>query len=360
MGLASLALSLACVVGPGPAERPFLMGFTRWPSDLTLEAYLESQKFAHEHGDIVSVMFIGGIPWQEALDGAKFSKDVEQNLAYRPPDGTKVFLSISPLNEDRSGLAPYWGEKDNMPLPPEWKDRKLNSPEVEKAFLAFASRAVEAMKPAYLAIGIESNVLLSKSPVKWEELKELHRETYDALKAKHPALPVCFTTELLHYKKLASEARDRDQEGQVRELMRHSDLFAMSLYPHMSYDVPRPLPADFLNFAPGIGKPLAMAESGMTSRDVELKAFGLTLFGTEGDQAAFTRRVLEAAERDRYAFVITFAGTDFEKLCAKLPAPADDLARIWAFTGLRASDGREKPAMGVWEEFRAWKYVPAR
>ena len=58
-----------------PATRLFLMGFTRWPADLSLDGFLTAQDFAHAHGDIVSVMFIGGIPWPESLDGKPFSKD---------------------------------------------------------------------------------------------------------------------------------------------------------------------------------------------------------------------------------------------------------------------------------------------
>jgi len=80
--------------------RPFLLGFTRWPADLNLEGFLTAQSFAHEHGDIVSVMFIGGIPWPESLDNKPFSQDVENNLRYRPPAGKRLFLSISPLNKD--------------------------------------------------------------------------------------------------------------------------------------------------------------------------------------------------------------------------------------------------------------------
>ena len=63
-----------------PATRPFRMGFTCWPADLTLEGFLTAQAFAHAHGDIVSVMFIGGVPWPEALEGRPFSKDVDSNL----------------------------------------------------------------------------------------------------------------------------------------------------------------------------------------------------------------------------------------------------------------------------------------
>jgi hypothetical protein len=213
------------------------------------------------------------------------------------------------------------------------------------------------MNPDYLAITIEANVLLSHDPAKWKQLKELYRETYTAVKAKHPKLPVCFTTEVLHYKGLASEARGKDHLGEVAELMKHSDLFAMSLYPHMSYGVPRPIPASFLDFAREFHKPIAVAESGMTSRDVELKAFKLTLRGTPADQKQFIELLLKTAARDRYEFVINFATTDFEKLCAKLPPPVDDLARIWAYTGLQTSAQQPKPALAVWDAYLKAKYV---
>jgi hypothetical protein len=334
------------------------MGFTRWPADLTPDGVRTAGDFAHAHGDIVSVMFIGGIPWQEALDGAPFSADVENNLRYRPPEGKALFLSISPLNMDRSGLAPYWGAKDNLPLPDRWKNEPLNSPKVKTAFRNFVVRAVRAMKPDDLAIGIESNVLLSRDPEKWRQLKELHRETYLAVKEQYPNLPVCFTTEVLHFKKLATEAKTRDQEAEVADLLKHSDLFAMSIYPHMSYDVPRPLPRDFLDFATRFQKPIAVSESGMTSRDVELKSFHVTLHGSEAEQADFTRLLLETAARDRYAFVITFATTDFEALCRKLPAPVDDMARIWAFTGFQTADKTPKPALAVWDLYLGSVYRP--
>jgi hypothetical protein len=137
------ALALACALNvelspraadPAvPATRPFHLGFTRWPADLTAEGVRQAQDFAHAHGDIVSVMFIGGIPWPEALADKPFSRDVQSNLAYRPPAGKKLFLSISPLDKDRKNLAPYWGEKDNQPLPEPWRGRALNSPEVQRA-----------------------------------------------------------------------------------------------------------------------------------------------------------------------------------------------------------------------------------
>ena len=48
---------------------------------------------------------------------------------------------------------------------------------------------VEAMKPDYLAIGIELNVLLSNDRKKWDQVKALYRDTHDAVKARHPQHP---------------------------------------------------------------------------------------------------------------------------------------------------------------------------
>lgn len=358
--LAAALLAVAvipCARGADPEARPFRLGFTRWPADLTADGVSTAVEFAHAHGDLVSVMFIGGLPWPEAHDGKPFPKDVEGNLKYRPPGGKHLFLSISPLDKDRKNLAPYWGEKDNLPLPKGWDKLALNSPEVKRAYLNFCLRAVEAMRPEYLAIGIESNVLLSHDPKKWAQLKELHRETYDALKKKHPKLPVFFTTEVNHLKKLASEAKNSPQEEEVKELMAHSDVFAMSTYPHMSFAIPRPVPADFYDFATKFKKPVAVAESGDASRDVELKAFKLTLKGSEANQKQFAELLLKTAARDDYLFVVNFATTDFEKLCAKLPPPVDDLARIWAFTGLQTSDKKPKPALAVWDAYLRAKLV---
>lgn len=344
----------------GPATRSFLMGFTRWPADLTHEGIASAEDYAYAHGDIVSVPFIGGIPWAEALDKKPYPRDVQDHLNYRPPAGKKLFLSISPLDKDRRGLAPYWAETDNQPLPPPWNREALNSARVKRAYLNFVLRAVETMHPDFLAIGVESNMLLSRNAEKWRQLKELHRDTYLAVKKSHKDLPVFFTTDVLHYKRLLRDAKGSQQEREVLDLMRYSDLFAMSVYPHMSLEVPRPVPAHFLDFATRFKRPVAVAESGMSSQDVDMRSYSTLLRGSDADQYQFTELLLKTAARDYYEFVINFASTDFERLVARLPPPRDDLARIWAYTGMQTSDKRPKPASAVWDGFLRAKYERAK
>lgn len=344
----------------GPATRPFLMGFTHWPADLSEEGVAIAREYAHAHGDIVSLMFIGGIPWPEALEGKAFSSDIQQHMSYRPPSGKKLFLSISPLNKDRRELAPHWGESDNQPLPPPWNSEPLNSPRVKQAYVNFVLRAVQAMRPDYLAIGVESNMLLSRNPSKWQQFKALHRETYAAVKKAYRSLPVFFTTEALHYRRLTREAKGTNQEKEVAELMRHSDLFAISFYPHLSREVPRIIPSDFLDFAKSFKKGIAVSESGMTSRNVELKSYNRILYGSYADQMRFTEFLLKTAARDRYRFVINFATTDSDRLVARLPPPLADLARIWAYIGMQTSDLQPKPASAVWDAFLKAKHTQVK
>ena len=344
----------------GPATRPFLMGFTHWPADLTDEGLAIAREYAHAHGDIVAVMFIGGIPWPEAFDGKAFSKDVQENMNYRPPAGKKLFLSISPLNRDKRGLAPYWGETDNQPLPADWNREALNSPRVKRAYLNFVLRAIDTMRPHYLAIGVESNVMLSRDSARWQQLKELHRETYSAIKKQHRSLPVFFTTDVLHYKQLTRDAKGTAQEKEVADLMRSSDLFAMSFYPHMSAEALRPVPAGFLDFAKRFKKGIAVAESGMSSRPVDLRSYNTTLYGSDADQLQFTEYLLKTAARDGYEFVINFATTDSDRLVSRLRPQAADLARIWAYVGMQTGDKRPKPASAAWDAFYRAKYEPPK
>jgi arabinogalactan endo-1,4-beta-galactosidase len=231
---------------------------------------------------------------------------------------------------------------------------------VKKAYLNFVLRAVESMHPDYLAIGVESNMLLSRDRHKWGQLKDLHRATYAGVKKVYKTLPVFFTTEVLHYKRLTRDAKGSEQEKEIADMMRYSDLFAMSLYPYMSPEVPRPVPANFLDFATRFKKGIAVAESGMSSRNVDLKSYATTLLGSDAEQRQFTELLLKTAARDGYEFVINFATTDSERLVAKLRPPLDDLARIWAFTGMQTSDQKLKPAAAVWDGFYRAKYETAK
>ena len=335
-------------------RRGFRLGTTLWPPDLTLEAVSRAETFVARNCDLAAPMLLGGVPWPEANSGAPFSANVDEKLSYRPPPGHKLLVSLEPTDLGRKQLALYMGDEDNLPLPAPWNRLGFDAPEVQTAFANYALRVVDAMRPDWLAIGIESNLLLHNSPRAWPGYKDFHRRTYRAVKARHPDLPVCFTIEALHMLGLSDNADAALQRAEILDLMDVNDLVAFSIYPHMTYAVPRPLPENFFDFARDLardagGKPIAIAESGYPSRDV--RVMGLTLYGSYADQQRHMDLLLRTAERDSFEFVVNFAGIDFDRLTARLSGDIRELALIWTYTGLETGDGSVKPALEVW---RSW------
>ncbi|MDZ7784573.1 MAG: hypothetical protein U5K56_17085 [Halioglobus sp.] len=101
-----------------------------------------------------------------------------------------MFVSISPINQSRDGLADYRGESTHMGMPEGFRGKRFNDPEVKKAYLAYAEEVIRFDEPDYLAIAIEANELYFNNRSAWPDFVELYIETYSALKLRHPELPI--------------------------------------------------------------------------------------------------------------------------------------------------------------------------
>jgi len=348
--LCTTLVTISAATPATPASRPYLMGFTRWPPDFTEKGLATMDRFIEGHADLVALHLDNGIPWPEALAGKPYSADVDERLSYRPPSGKKLYVAVTPLNFGRDGLAAYWGTHDGMPLPAPWNTLPLNAPEVKKAYVNFLFYLVDKIHPGFLNIGIEANLLIEKAPEKWTAYMDLHQYAYQKLKARYPHLPIFVSIEVLHLNGLADKANKKRQYKLVKNLMAYSDYFGMSLYPYMSWDVPRPMPDDFLDFATKFGRPVVVAESGYSSKNVFVSL--VPLFGSKENQARFISRLLEVGVRDRYVFIVNFTTTDFEKLIKKLPGyTLRQIAGIWKYTGLQTSSEKAKPALTIWERY---------
>jgi hypothetical protein len=361
--IAGLGASIAApAFAQSSQARPFRMGVTRWPPDLTEEAVAAVDRFIASDCDMAAPMILGGVPWTEAYNNAPFSEALTRELSYRPPPGHKLLLSIGPLDATRRTMAPYWGESDNRPIPAPFTGLALDDARVKRAHANFALRACEAARPDWLAIGIEANLLMSNAPTLWLQYKALHRHVYEQVKARFPNVKICFTIEALHFLGLADRSDAETQLRETLDLMSHSDVAAFSIYPHMSWAVRRPLPADYFAFAKRFadqagGKPIGVSESGYTSRNVMIGM--LPLFGSPRDQQRYFELLFAAAQRDNYEFVVNFASHDFERLTARLSGEMQSLSRIWTYTGVLRGDGRAKPGSAVWRRWRALPLSPA-
>jgi len=349
---AFLLFSLATIAGA--QQRPYRMGFTPWPPDFTHEAVAEVYNFIAEHADLIAHHFDNGVPWQEAYENRPYPASLQNNWLFRKlstPAGHAVLVAITPISFERTGLALRWGEYENMPLPPEWAGRRFNDPKVKKAFLNYARSVVEYFHPDYLAIGIESNILVTNAPDLWKDYLDLHAYVYQRLKREFPGVKIFASIQYEHLRGIETTSRGLQdaQRKAVAELLRYCDLMALSTYHFGLYH--NPYDESYFDAALSFGKPLAISETGAMSADIQVQGF--TLPGTEADQVGFLDLVLRKAQELNFEFVVNFVAIDYDKLLHRLPPAAQESALAWVHTGLRTADGRDKAALSLWDSHLA-------
>jgi hypothetical protein len=339
-----------------PAERPFYMGFTPWPSDFTAEAVQDMYAFLAHNSDIIAE-HMEGVPWTEALDGRPFSEHLMNDWNGRRnsiPARSKVYLAISPLNGTRSGIADYHGTAEHMPLPKEFQGKALNDDLVKKAYLNYCRRAAEFFKPDYMAIGIETNELYRNGHAQWAAYVDLHRYVYGELKREHPSLPI-FISLTLHTLYDDSRTHGSEMVQAVQPLMDSNDMVAISFYPffkHLSGDVDDAFAWLARNFD-GFHKPYAVAETGESAARIAFMADGkeMVLNGSPEAELSYWRKLLAFAEAKRFRFVIAFEYKDYDALWSRIKASSPAWFEAWRACGFLDANGTKRPAYAVWKDY---------
>lgn len=332
-------------------SRCFYMGFTPFPWDISLVAFLTTNRQIVSYGDIVSHHLEQGVPWPEALNGEPFHPKMVEDWNGRKnmAAGRTIFLSLNPLNEGRNGMDGYRGEKDDMPLPESFQGKAFNDPAVKLAYLNYCLRAVEHFQPDYLAIGIEVNELFHNAPDRWPGFVELYQETYTALKKKHPDLAVFATVSLHNLTNTGWNDRD-EQRQEIRTLIDSMDMVGISYYPFMAGQSERPIETfDWLRQF--TNKPIAIAETGYPAEDIHLPSLSMTIPGTPLQQKTYFDTLLERANRDRYTFVIAFLFRDYDALWDKIKETSPEAFVVWKDCGMYDENGYARPAFDLWKKY---------
>ena len=360
----ALTAALVCVVCAAQAQdaaeqRRFLMGFTPFPYDMTLEAVAGVEEFLRANGDIIAIHF-EGVPWAEARSGEAFHPKIieewERQLRARPPGG-KVYVAVSPLDLARAGLATYRAQEEGLPLPEPFAGKAFDDDAVVSAYLSYCRRAIESLKPDYLAIGVEVNELYHNGFGHWDAYTRLHRQVYEALKQDHPDLPI-FVTFTLHNMRNAGWADRAEMLSAFRELMPYNDVVAISFYPFMaqlSGDVVDCLEWVVETFGE-FGKPYAITECGEPAETLVLEEAGITIPSGEADQSRVVSEVLAFANAHDFEFLIWYLSRDYDALWERIRAGAPEFFKAWKDCGLLAGDGESRPAREVWDEYFSTPY----
>ncbi|TNF82755.1 MAG: hypothetical protein EP299_01425 [Acidobacteria bacterium] len=333
-------------------ERSFHLGFTPFAYDLTLEAVETTYRLTGANSDIVAHHFDGGVPWPEALAGDPYHPNVDADLDLRIGHllpAQKVYLAVTPISFVRDGMALYWGETVNMPLPSPWDSRGLDHPDVIAAYVDHCLYMIERFQPDYMAYGIEVDLLASSNPVAYQQFVVLAAAVYPALKAEHQDLPIFLTFTIQDDNELAA------LRPLIEQVLPFTDMMAVSTYPFLEgWDQPLRMPRNWFSkmkaLAPEL--PFAVAESGLIAEPLVLESLELTIPGRESWQARFVGRMLREAQRLQAEFVIWFVPVDYDLLWDRLKdQDVDEFYKLWRDCGLWDGELGPRRSLALWRQW---------
>lgn len=344
-----LAMTVSTAASAGN-QRAYYMGFTPWLYDYNVEAINSTYDFINGNGEIIAHHLEEGVPWTEALAGSEYHPNMmwQWNLRkIKSAKDKKIFVSISPINQSRNGLADYRGKSTHMGLPTGFAGRRFNDADVKRAYLSYAEETIRFYQPDFLAIAIEANELYFNNREAWSDFVELYIETYTALKLNHPELPIFFTTALHVMNQMRPETADA--WGELSVLWDYADIAAISYYPYMQYPLDLGNPVAMLDeLREHTDKPLAISESGYPAQTIDFPGLDY-IPASEQLQAEVLFRFLLYAYRDQYEFMIVWTHRDFDQLMVTTNMPA--YSALWRDTGLISETGRKRFAGDVWDAF---------
>ena len=363
--------------------RSFAMGFTPFPydysADPTLAATILDNVYTDlaNNTDMVAHHFDNGIPWTDALNdnypyNAHIMSDWQTRRDKTPP-GSKIYVAITPINSDRTGLAKLRDTADDMPLTTPFdgyaSTGDFNSMDVKTAYLNYCKHVIAFFNPDYLAIGIEVNLLRKNTDATtWANYVELNHYVYTQLKALYPTLPIIVSVSpveaIAGYVGPSAEfssaadpaaAYAASQVSAINDVLVDSDDYAISLYPYMTVFYNSAFPNDMLDKLFALSnKPIVIAETGMLAKDITITVGSSTLTFTGSDTAQndYLTRLLQKANDYHVQFVNWFIQEDYDQLCVAVGG-CTDTQNLWRNTGLYDGTGTPRSSFTTWTQWLA-------
>lgn len=348
---------LACSKDEELKSRPFMMGFTPFPYEISQEGVEYTYEKLATEADIINHHFDNGVPWPEALNGDEFSDFIMDDWQFRKSrtePGHKTYVSVSPINSSRDGLAAYRGSEDNMSLPAPWDGYAFNDEHVKTAYLNYCKRVIEFFEPDYFGMSIETNLLYVLNPGAWTDYLELHEYIYQQLKFFYPELPVFSSVAGAPLLEGFVNGGDHVQQRLAAlQVLQVSDYYAISFYPHLSSHMGNLYPEGTFDELFSIGtKPIIIAETGYTAQTFSMDAGNgaFTIDSDQEKQKKFVDDLLAASEKWNAKFVIYFTVRDYDQLWVQIGSPTD-LTIAWRDAGLYDEGGNPRPALNSWRDW---------
>jgi hypothetical protein len=362
--LLTALLSLACASLPIPAASALppepsvfdtgqtAYGFFPTPPEATLESVLAHFEDLGRHADFVLLQ--PNVPWEDVAAGIPSESprltDIRNQVVLAHQNGLDAVFVVDPLN----GL----NRREFLGLPEDWEASFAN-PEVRASFTHFSLWIVEEFQPRFLGLASEINTYADAHPDDFPHYLSLYQEVYATVKRESPDTQVFVTFQWEDLNNLiptAAEGRTAYETNwdQIEAFEPQLDLWVISSYPFVAFPSGAEIPDDY--YAPLLSRtdrPLAVAEGGYTSLPVG------PFPGSPQDQVDYLNAIhWQIGSRLRFWVYLLLSDFDLRSYAAEMRRNGlgdDDINTLGMFSavGLREADGSPKPALAIWDAFRA-------
>lgn len=315
--------------------RPFQIGFSDVPRELTPEAYTRHYDLVADYGE--ALLLQRPASWTNFLPGASVSDELrDEVIAAREAArvrGLETVVALDPFDPGNRGRL--------NGLPASHEGRTLADSDLRSAFVAEAEFLARNLRPAYLVLGTEVNATYERNPEGYFAFIEAYVEAYDAVKAASPQTVVLVTYQ---YEELLGVVPELPPHAPRWELLddfgERLDVVGLTSYPSFAYPTARKVPLEYyLQISDYTDLPVAFVSVGFSSGPGRS---GVNA-STEPEQRRFLQRVLNDAFQLQSPLLIWFAAEDFGFTATP---PYDLLNHL----GLRDASGRAKESWTVWVE----------
>jgi len=358
--LTSLACGKSASPFPDPTYTPeasvfesgrTAFGFFPTPPEVSLESVFEHFKVMGKHADVSLVQ--ESIPWKDFVDDidveSKNITDMKNAQTLSLANNLDSIYIVDPLNG--------FNRREFMGLPDDW-EASFGNPDVRSAYLNFTLRILREFKPQYLGLASEINTYMESHPEDAVNFISLYQETYTAIKAESPETRVFVTFQWEQLNNLVgfenARVHNQIQWDQIEVFEPQLDLWVISSYPFIAFRTGAEIPADY--YTPLLSrtdKPLAVAEGGFISKQTG------QLPGNPQDQVDYLNAI-HSQLGERLDFWIYLLLSDlnegsYARFFRQQGMKENDITTLGFFVnvGLLEKDGTPKPALQVWDSFRA-------
>jgi hypothetical protein len=316
---------------PSARPRSFQLGVSSQPVEATEQGYEDAFALAGRLGELIMIQ--RAPPWEDFLPGGSVSARterltlIERRLAEE--NNLQMLLAIDPTEPSNRGII--------AGAPPVLAAQGFANEDLRSAFIAYAKYLALNYKPAYMALGVEVDLIfLNRGDASFRNFVSLYFEAYDAVKEVSPDTLVFPTFQYESLLGILEDPPTLPAWSLVARFQPKIDLLAVSSFPRSAFDSITDVPGDYYEALAGrFDLPVAFVSVGWPSTSDGVK--------DESSQIAFLLRTAAAADRLNSPFLIWFLAQD-------PPAPADNGAAPLSTMGLLGPLGQEKNVLQVWSQ----------